>query len=44
MHDVSSHSDFEPGPVHVQGVSALAYARDRLLPDATSGTPGIRGT
>ena len=29
MHDDSSGSDFEPGPVHVEGATALAFARDR---------------
>ncbi|HSJ46087.1 MAG TPA: LCP family protein [Euzebyales bacterium] len=29
MHDSSSGSDFEPGPAHVQGATALAFARDR---------------
>jgi len=29
MHDSSSGSDFAPGPVHVEGATALAFARDR---------------
>ena len=29
MHDSSSGSDFEPGPAHVEGARALAFARDR---------------
>jgi LCP family protein required for cell wall assembly len=29
MHDISSRSDFDPGPAHVEGATALAFARDR---------------
>lgn len=29
MHDSSSGSDFEPGPAHVEGATALAFTRDR---------------
>lgn len=29
MHDRASGSDFEPGPAHVEGATALAFARDR---------------
>lgn len=44
MHDVSSHSDFEPGPVRVEGKSALAYARDRhSLPDGDFGRTRHQG-
>jgi LCP family protein required for cell wall assembly len=44
MHDVSSHSDFEPGPARVQGTSALAYARDRhSLPDGDFGRTRHQG-
>jgi LCP family protein required for cell wall assembly len=44
MHDVSSHSDFEPGPAHVEGKSALAYARDRhSLPDGDFGRTRHQG-
>jgi LCP family protein required for cell wall assembly len=44
MHDVSSHSDFEPGPVHVQGKDALAFARDRhSLPDGDFGRTRNQG-
>jgi LCP family protein required for cell wall assembly len=44
MHDVSSHSDFDPGPVRVEGKSALAYARDRhSLPDGDFGRTRHQG-
>ena len=44
MHDVSSDSDFEPGVAHVQGESALAYARDRhSLPDGDLGRTRHQG-
>ena len=44
MHDVSSHSDFEPGPVRVEGEAALAYARDRhSLPDGDFGRTRHQG-
>ena len=44
MHDSSSHSDFEPGPVHVERESALAYARDRhSLPDGDFGRTRHQG-
>jgi LCP family protein required for cell wall assembly len=44
MHDVSSHSDFEPGPAHVAGRRALAFARDRhSLPDGDFGRTRHQG-
>lgn len=44
MHDVSSHSDFDPGRVRVKGASALAYARDRhSLPDGDFGRTRHQG-
>jgi LCP family protein required for cell wall assembly len=44
MHDVSSRSDFEPGPAHVAGRTALAFARDRhSLPDGDFGRTRHQG-
>ncbi|HSK90619.1 MAG TPA: LCP family protein [Euzebyales bacterium] len=44
MHDDASKSDFEPGPVRIQGAEALAYARDRhSLPDGDFGRTRHQG-
>jgi LCP family protein required for cell wall assembly len=44
MHDVSSHSDFDPGPAHLEGKEALAFARDRhSLPDGDLGRTRHQG-
>lgn len=44
MHDPASGSDFEPGPTHVSGRTALAYARDRhSLPDGDFGRTRHQG-
>lgn len=44
MHDASSQSDFEPGPAHLEGGSALAFARDRhSLPDGDFGRTRHQG-
>lgn len=44
MHDASSHSDFDSGPVRVQGRDALAFARDRhSLPDGDFGRTRHQG-
>src|SRR5690606_36191434 len=44
MHDDASDSHFDPGPAHVEGPDALAYARDRhSLPDGDFGRTRHQG-
>jgi LCP family protein required for cell wall assembly len=44
MHDGASGSDFDPGTVHVEGPTALAFARDRhSLPDGDFGRTRHQG-
>ncbi|HSK98135.1 MAG TPA: LCP family protein [Euzebyales bacterium] len=44
MRDVSSHSNFDRGPAHVEGKRALAFARDRhSLPDGDFGRTRHQG-
>lgn len=44
LHDAASRSDFDPGPAHVEGRDALAFARDRhSLPDGDIGRTRHQG-